>query len=446
MDSTSPKNIKNNKVPKKVKKYNVGKNEIKPKNNQEENKDKKENLNNNDEEDVKLEEDIPEDIDIQEDEFQRILVGGADSLDKSGKHNSKNAKETSKRKRKKKPFIISVIDDSLYKKIKIVINANTFRDESLMPIWCKKNSYIKFQVKGKWRIGKLFPYTDSKGLPSSNKAGGFGYGSLVGRIGNGDKFVVSDDKAVMVKEGGALYLKQLLPKNMEIEPEGSLEVNVFDGEYMNFEEINQKIGWIENNTINVDENNQEENNEKKLSKKELEEKEKNEFEKKIRNEFNNIRMNPLISYDQYISKTRNLTETRKYLEIFSDSYLQALNSVEEYYDDICNYFKLFAQNSNKINIKRNNVVEYLLGLEGEIGYYLTDKYQRNVKVKCKLTKKTNPRDIIIQCFYDKKYRFYMFNKKTKDLTVNAFKNYYKGYTLIIMAFTFESNDSIEKGE
>lgn len=157
-------------------------------------------------------------------------------------------------------------------------------------------------------------------------------------------------------------------------------------------------------------------------------------------------MNPLISYDQYISKTRNLTETRKYLEIFSDSYLQALNSVEEYYDDICNYFKLFAQNSNKINIKRNNVVEYLLGLEGEIGYYLTDKYQRNVKVKCKLTKKTNPRDIIIQCFYDKKYRFYMFNKKTKDLTVNAFKNYYKGYTLIIMAFTFESNDSIEKGE
>ena len=164
-------------------------------------------------------------------------MGGADTLDKSGKHNSKNAKETSKTKRKKKPFIINVIEDSLYKKIKIIINANTFRDESLMPIWCKKNSYIKFQVKGKWRIGKLYPYTDSKGLPSSNNTGGFGYGALVGRIGNGDKFVVSDDKAVMVKEGGALYLKQLLPKNMEIEPEGSLEVNVFDGEYMNFEEI-----------------------------------------------------------------------------------------------------------------------------------------------------------------------------------------------------------------
>ena len=246
MDSNSPKGINKNKVQKKVKEYNVD-------NKQKENQDKKNNLNKNDEEDVKLEEEIPEDIDIQEDEFQRILVGGAESSDKYGKNNSKNSKQATKRKKKKKPFVISVVEDSSYKKIKIIINANTFRDESLMPIWCPKNSYIKFQVKGKWRIGKLYPYTDSKGLPSSNNTGGFGYGALVGRIGNGDKFVVADDKAVMAKEGGALYLKQLLPKNMEIDPEGSLEVNVFDGEYMNYEEINKKIGWIENNTINVDE-------------------------------------------------------------------------------------------------------------------------------------------------------------------------------------------------
>ena len=63
-----------------------------------------------------------------------------------------------------------------------------------------------------------------------------------------------------------------------------------------------------------------------------------------------------------------------------------------------------------------------------------------------MTRKTNPRDIIIQCFYDKKYRFYIFNKKSQYLTVNAFKNYFKDYTLIIMAFTFENNDSIEKGD
>ena len=198
-----------------------------------------ENLNQNEEEE-KLEEEIPEDIDIQEDEFQRILVGGADSSDKIDKNNSKadNSKQKSPvKKRRKKPFIINVIEDSSYKKIKIVFNANSFRDESIMPIWCPKNAYIKFQVKGRWRIDRLYPYTDSKGLPSNN-TGGFGYGALVGRIGNGDKFVVSNDKAVIVKEEGALYMKQLLPKYMKIEPEGSLEVNVYDGEYMDIEEIN----------------------------------------------------------------------------------------------------------------------------------------------------------------------------------------------------------------
>ena len=62
-----------------------------------------------------------------------------------------------------------------------------------------------------------------------------------------------------------LYSKQIEWKNQKekVNSQKRKEVNVFDGEYMNFEEINQKIGWIENNTINVDENNQEENNEKK---------------------------------------------------------------------------------------------------------------------------------------------------------------------------------------
>lgn len=42
-------------------------------------------------------------------------------------------------------------------------------------------------------------------------------------------------------------------------------------------------------------------------------------------------------------------------------------------------------------------------------------------------------------FFDKKYRFYIFNKRSQDLTINAFKKYYKDFTLIIMAFTFEDN-------
>ncbi len=395
-------------------------------------------------EELEQEEEIPEDIDIQEDEYQRILIGGADSSDNVDKYNSKRDDQKKKRqsrsksktkKNKRKPFQITVIEDSSYKKIKIVFNACAFLDESVMPIWCPKDSFIKFKVKGKWRIDKLYPYTDSKGLPSNNR-GGFGYGALIGRIGKGEKFVVSDDKAVIVKEEGPLYMKQLLPKNMKIEPEGSIEVCVYDGEYMNIDEINEKIGWIENNIENKDINNKNEIfDDNTVNKKE--DNMKKEFENKIRNEMNNLRMNPLIFYDQFINKNKNLTNTRKYLEKLKDEYLGVLNLNNDYYDAICGFLELFDQNKNKNNINKNNVTDYLLELEKEVEFFLIDKFEMKTKVKCRLTQKTNAKDIIIQCFYDKKYRFYIFNKKCRDLTVNVFNNFYKDFSLVIMAFTLE---------
>jgi len=395
-------------------------------------------------EELEQEEEIPEDIDIQEDEYQRILIGGADSSDNIDKYNSKRDNQKKKRqsrsksktkKNKRKPFQITVIEDSSYKKIKIVFNACAFLDESVMPIWCPKDSFIKFKVKGKWRIDKLYPYTDSKGLPSNNR-GGFGYGALIGRIGKGEKFVVSDDKAVIVKEEGPLYMKQLLPKNMKIEPEGSIEVCVYDGEYMNIDEINEKIGWIENNIENKDINNKNEIfDDNTVNKKE--DNMKKEFENKIRNEMNNLRMNPLIFYDQFINKNKNLTNTRKYLEKLKDEYLGVLNLNNDYYDAICGFLELFDQNKNKNNINKNNVTDYLLELEKEVEFFLIDKFEMKTKVKCRLTQKTNAKDIIIQCFYDKKYRFYIFNKKCRDLTVNVFNNFYKDFSLVIMAFTLE---------
>ena len=395
-------------------------------------------------EELEQEEEIPEDIDIQEDEYQRILIGGADSSDNVDKYNSKRDDQKKKRqsrsksktkKNKRKPFQITVIEDSSYKKIKIVFNACAFLDESVMPIWCPKDSFIKFKVKGKWRIDKLYPYTDSKGLPSNNR-GGFGYGALIGRIGKGEKFVVSDDKAVIVKEEGPLYMRQLLPKNMKIEPEGSIEVCVYDGEYMNIDEINEKIGWIENNIENKDINNKNEIfDDNTVNKKE--DNMKKEFENKIRNEMNNLRMNPLIFYDQFINKNKNLTNTRKYLEKLKDEYLGVLNLNNDYYDAICGFLELFDQNKNKNNINKNNVTDYLLELEKEVEFFLIDKFEMKTKVKCRLTQKTNAKDIIIQCFYDKKYRFYIFNKKCRDLTVNVFNNFYKDFSLVIMAFTLE---------
>ena len=408
---------------------------------QEEIKIQVEPVTENKKDDDNFEEEIPEDIDIQEDEFHRILLGGAppessdllnSRVNKSSSIKSYNRKSINK-KRKKKPFIISVVEDSNFKKIQIIINASSFLEEYTMPIWCPKDSYIKFKVKGEWRIDKLYQYTTSKGLPSNN-TGGFGYGALVGRIGNDNKFVIVDDKAVMVKEDGPLYLKQLLPKHMKIEPEGKLEVNVYDGEYMEVEEINKRIGWKENNSVNNDEINNE-NSEKKMSEKEREEIDKTNFEKKLRNNMNNLRMNPLQFYEQYIHKTKNMKKIKIYLEKLNALGLSALNQNEDYYNSILNYIKLIEQN----NLKGNNCVEFISRMEGEIEYFIYDSFGKVVKVKCKLTQKTKPLDIIILCFLDKRFRFYIFNRRSKDLTVNILKNFYKDFSLIIMAFGFEES-------
>ena len=383
---------------------------------EEEIKIKDEPITQNKKDDENLEEEIPEDIDIQEDEYNRILLGGAppesndllnSKVNKSSSIKSYNRKSINK-KRKKKPFIISVIEDSTFKKIQIIINACSFLEEYTMPIWCPKDAYIKFKVKGEWRIDKLYQYTTSKGLPSNN-TGGFGYGALVGRIGNNNKFVIVDDKAVVVKEEGPLYLKQLLPKHMKIEPEGKLEVNVYDGEYMEIEEINNRIGWKENNPVNNDENNNE-NRENKLSEKEREEIDRTNFEKKLRNNLNNLRMNPLQFYEHYICKSKNIKKTIKYLEKLTELGLSALNQNEDYYNSILNYIKSINQN----NIKGNNCIEFISRMEGEIEYFIYDSFGKAVKVKCKLTQKTMPIDIVIHCFLDKKFRFYIFNRRSKD--------------------------------
>ena len=406
---------------------------------EEEIKIKDEPITQNKKDDENLEEEIPEDIDIQEDEYNRILLGGAppesndlfnSRVNKPSSIKSYNRKSINK-KRKKKPFIISVIEDSTFKKIQIIINACSFLEEYTMPIWCPKDAYIKFKVKGEWRIDKLYQYTTSKGLPSSN-TGGFGYGALVGRIGNNNKFVIVDDKAVAVKEEGPLYLKQLLPKHMKIEPEGKLEVNVYDGEYMEIEEINNRIGWKENNPVNNDENNNE-NRENKLSEKEREKIDRTNFENKLRNNMNNLSMNPLQLYEQYICKSKNVKKTIKYLEKLTELGLSALNQNEDYYNSILNYIKSINQN----NIKGNNCIEFISRMEGEIEYFIYDSFGKAVKVKCKLTQKTMPIDIVIHCFLDKKFRFYIFNRRSKDLTVNIVKNFYKDFSLVIIAFTFE---------
>ena len=427
-----------------------------------EEKKEEEYENNEEEKHNSQEEDIQEDIEMnQEDnlDYQELelnnksgpnekkseeLTGSANNLRSKnmskGKGN-KNKNKNNKIKSEKKPFIISEIQSSPYKKVKILVNACSFTEEYMMPIWCPKDVYIKFRVEGKWRIDKQYDYTDSKGMPSSHSAG-FNYGALVGRIGLGKKFIVADEGAILSEKEGPLFLRQNLPKKMQLEPEGKLEVTVYDGEYKEIEEINNLIGWKENGSIenNNNGNNKERNNTNKKKSNNDIEKENKDLEKKLRNYFNNLRMNPSMFYEKYISFNQSLIWTKKYLDKTQSHDKNPLAENETSYNFIADYFNSPNQKEIQKTVNKNNLAQYLLKMDEDIGYFLYDQVGMPAKVKSKITQRDIPNEIIIQFLLDKKYRPFIFDEKSQFLTIKIFKNFFNKSTLIIVAIFMEKEN------
>ena len=423
------------------------------------------------EEEEKKSEEIPEDIDINEEENIEVNVlsnnndiGSIDKNYEELKGSGNNLKSKSKNKsnnknkknlKKKKPFIIIEIQSNPYQKVKIAINACSFIDEYMIPIWCPKNVYIKFRVEGKWRIDKSYDYTDSKGMPS-NHSTAFNYGALIGRIGIGDKFVVADETAVLVKKEGPLFLRQYLPKKMKIEPEGKLEISIYDGIYKSIQEINNLIGWKENGTVVQNNENKENNNTERMSSeqksiktsntnslKKIENGEK-ELEQNLRKQLNNLRMNPTMFYEKYINFNTNLIKTKKYLDKIEKEEKIPLEDNEICSTFLEDFFKLPNQIQFKKNLNKNNVSENLLKLDEDMGYFLYDQVNRTVRVKSKITQKDNLYEIVLQFLLDKKFRTYIFSSHSQSLSIKVFKNYFSKSKLVIMIIILDKDYSQEE--
>ena len=349
-----------------------------------------------------------------------------------------------------KPFTILDIQTNPYKKIKIVINARLFLHEYMMPIWCNKNTFIKFKVEGKWKIGKTYEFTDSRGMPS-NHSSGFNYGALIGRIGLEEKkcikFVISNDTCLLIKEEGPLFLKRNLPKKLKVEPEGKLEVNVYDAEYMKIEDINKKIGWKENGQIENSYGNEkkakstiENNNKNRFA---IEEK---ELEKDIMKQINNLRMNPIKFFEKYINS--KYLDTKEFLakieknEGKNEKYERIpLTGNEACYKFLEQFLKLPSQLKLKKNENKNSLNDNLLKIDEDIQYFLIKEIGKNVKVKTKMTQKNNPNDIILLYLLDKKFRTYIFSSLSQFIVIKAIKNFYSDFNLVVMAIVLDQNYS-----
>ena len=256
----------------------------------------------------------------------------------------------------------------------------------------------------------------------------FNYGSLVARIGSGPPFMIlPNDFTYTTKCEGPLYLKMFLPKNFDVNPEGSLEVKIYDGKYMPIEEIYEKIGWREGNLENSI-------------------KETTDLENNIIITINQLRMNPILFYEQNIRDNQKIIWTEEYLKQKFKSYndnnkdvdiinydIEPLIVNDKCYNLLNNLF--FKNHDIKSKIIKNKINVFLEELEHYLNSSIKDELSPESAISCKLTKKRNSIDICILFLLDQKYRNNIFNNKYNSIAFKFVENYYEESHLIVLAIS-----------
>ena len=324
-------------------------------------------------------------------------------------------------KPKKEPYTITTLDSSLFNITIIKINACSFLTEYLIPIWFNNNTYVKFVTKGKWRIDKKYDYTDSTGKPSSNILK-FNYGALIGRIGSGPAFVITPNEFTYFSEKeGPLYLKMNLPKNIKVNPEGNMEVKIFDGQLMNIEEIYEKIGW-KGKDMKYDNN---------IS---------SEIENELTCDFNNLRMNPILFYEKIIKTSSNKIWTEEFLrqmKINNDNNGIVPFSVNNnLYIYLHNYIGINYEYIQK-NISKRDTKKFLRDLEEKISINIKDEFYCNNVTNCRISKKNKSIDICTQYLFDIKFRKKIFNKEYNSIAIKVIEEFLEDSYLIILVIMKE---------
>ena len=300
----------------------------------------------------------------------------------------------------------------------INIKVSLFLRVFLIPIWVDKGIYIKFKIKGRWRINKNFEYSDSKGI-STPKCNNFNYGALICRIGRGKEFVLPPGEFIHYSNNeGPIYLRMNFPKNVKINPEGEMEIKVFDGTLLPMEEINEKIGWKSKELKYVFDD-------------------VSELENNLVNDINNLRMNPILFYEKNIKNNGNAVWTEEFLNQME--YQNGINGIETLcanntcYLELHNYMALnFETIYEKLDLR--NLNKLLEELEEQVKINIDNKFSCDNIVNCRITKKETSLEICNQYLLDKKIRKIIFSEKYKSIAVNIYDNFFDDAYFIILIF------------
>jgi hypothetical protein len=328
----------------------------------------------------------------------------------------------------KEPFTLKTIKNESINISTLQLNAPYFLREYLIPIWFKKNEFIKFTTSGKWRIDKTYDFTDTKGMPTPNTLD-FNYGACIARIGSSSPFVILPNEFTYItKNEGPLYLRMNLPRKLKLSPEGKIEMNIYDGEVLPIEEIYERIGWKENNTKY--------GNDKGTK-----------MENELMSAINNLRMNPVLFYDKYFRDIQNIVWIEKYLQEKEFNNKNKINGKpflanDNCYDVLDNYVNNNYVNQTSIN--RQKVSLYLNEMKDNLELYANEELKYKNLINCKLTQKYKVNDICFQYLLDKKFRNDIFSNEYNYITAKIVQNYIDESSLIIICLSYiEDNNENE---
>ena len=314
----------------------------------------------------------------------------------------------------------TVLNNSGYVII-LTINAPNFLKEYLIPIWFETETFIKFSTKGKWRIDKQYEFTDASGMASPPTVH-FNYGALIGRIGSGESFMISGEEfSYITRTEGPLYLRINLPKKIEVNPEGTMEVRIYDGTVMPLEEIYERIGWKENSL-------------------KYEITEPSEIENELIGTFNNLRMNPILFYEKYIrDSSKYIIWTKDFLKQKTNDELKPFSV-----NDKC--YILLNDSRDTSNVKTKLVKQtmnvFLDELQDYLSCTISYELQCDIIINCKFTKKNEPSDICMQFLLDNKFRDYIFDYNYNSIAIKFIENYFIESHLVVLAILKEKDKDI----
>ncbi len=325
--------------------------------------------------------------------------------------------------------------------LNLTIYANRF--EAMYPIWIEKDTEIKFNVNGKWKVDSKNECT-STGIESNeinttinlNDEDNFNNGALIGRIFNDKPFVIYDNLTINSKVSGPLFLRMNV-KNLfnKILPSGKLNIKIIGAKSVNsFEEIEEMIGW-DKNLKEIEYNDSDKNFFVKLS----------FIDKETIIYLNKVRFNSNLFCIQYLNNIKNLTSATR---ILCDFMINQKKKIEKFKVNyvimklIENFYKPFFGRSNKLKNKKISI----LNSQKELEDHLNESFENKKKFKIFMKKHDcqKPLSLCIKFLVSEEIRNEIFNEENKEITLLTLRTR-KRQKINYFSFLIFSNEEGNKG-